>query len=69
MTRKHFILLAEALATIRNKQDRENASTLIAAVCASSNPRFKPQQFFDYIEEQRKVLNAADARYERTYPE
>jgi len=46
MTRKHFKALAEAIATIKNKTERERVAVLIAGVCRDSNPNFNSGVFY-----------------------
>ena len=47
MSRKHFIALAAAVAAIADSANRRNVAELLAAVCASANPRFNRQRFYN----------------------
>jgi hypothetical protein len=40
MTKKHFIKLAEAIATITDDRQRHEVANLIGSVCAESNDLF-----------------------------
>jgi hypothetical protein len=39
-TRKHFVQLAKAIASVENASDRSKLADTIGAVCRESNPRF-----------------------------
>ena len=45
MTKKHFILLARAISTITNLEERTRVTNLIADVCAQSNTLFNYSKF------------------------
>ena len=40
MTKKHFAKLAEAIATIKDRSDREYVAMIIGNVCSSLNEKF-----------------------------
>jgi hypothetical protein len=46
MSRKHFVQLAAAVATIADLDTRRTVAELLANVCASTNPRFNRQRFY-----------------------
>lgn len=46
MSRKHFIALAAAVATIADMDNRRTVAELLAAVCAAANSRFNRQRFY-----------------------
>jgi hypothetical protein len=50
MTRKHFILIAEALGLITNEQERKKVAEYISSVCQEQNDLFDKQKFLDHIE-------------------
>ena len=46
MTRKHFEVLAAAVAEIENETARRKAAEKTAVACALTNPRFNRERFF-----------------------
>lgn len=46
MSKKHFRALADAIATIANKTERERVARLIADVCNGFNGRFDRGRFY-----------------------
>jgi hypothetical protein len=56
MTKKHFILLADLLASIESSETREEMMRRVIDVCAKANPRFNPQRFRDYVRDKAKEL-------------
>lgn len=47
MSRKHFVQLAAAVASIVDPVNRRQIAEMLAAVCAASNPRFNRQKFYE----------------------
>jgi len=45
MTRKDFIVIADAIARIEDVGDRAEVEQLLATVCANSNPSFDYVRF------------------------
>ena len=45
MSKKHFIAMAKAIATITDNAERERVAKLIGGVCAESNVNFKMSTF------------------------
>ncbi len=45
MSKKHFVALAAAIASIANTAERKRTAHLIAEVCKRLNGRFKPVRF------------------------
>jgi hypothetical protein len=46
MSRKHFVQLARAVASIVDPVNRRQVAELLADVCAAANPRFNRSRFF-----------------------
>lgn len=44
-TRRHFVQIAEALAKIKNVDNRRQAAAAMAAIFTGSNPRFDAGRF------------------------
>ena len=45
MTRKHFVALAKAVATLADAAERKSLAEALATVCASQNERFDRDKF------------------------
>ena len=54
MTRKDYVLFAEKLRTIPNKESRGFTASVIADVCAKDNPNFSYDKFFTAAELEEK---------------
>ena len=50
MTRKEYILLAKALATIAIPSERRHATAVISEALSKDNPRFKLRTFVEAVE-------------------
>lgn len=59
MTRKHFILIAEAIAQIDDTELRNFVTRVLIPALFACNNRFKGEVFLDHVEKTAKELSVS----------